>query len=133
LGTAEQYGGTLDSASTFQLFVLEVCAVVRSESEFRIWQALSWLSVVVFLCFGIWWMLYLPTVGKGGLFLAAGAVLMPLFWEKIDVIGRMSWVAMLFLLLGVEYRAIDKEHHDNDDAQKKAPKTNRRWVYCRPY
>jgi hypothetical protein len=45
---------------------------------------------------------------------------MPLFWEKIGVVGKMSWVAILFLLLGVEYRAIDKEHHDNELAQQKA-------------
>ena len=92
------------------------------ESGLRIWRALSWLSLLVLLGLGAWWMFYLPTVGKGGLFLAAGAVLMPLFWEKIGVFGRMSWIAMVFLLLGVEYRAIDKEHHDNEIAQQKSLK-----------
>jgi len=32
----------------------------------------------------------------------------------------MSWIGMLFVLLWVEYRAIDKEHHDNDIAQQNA-------------
>jgi hypothetical protein len=93
-----------------------------SETTLRVWRVLSWASVVILLGIGIWWMFDLPTVGKGGLFLAVGATLMPLFWEKIGVAGKMSWIAMLFLLLGVEYRAIDKEHHDNDIAQQKALK-----------
>jgi hypothetical protein len=67
-----------------------------------------------------WWLFHLPTVGKGGLFLAAGATLMPLFWEKVEVAGKMSWIAMLFVLLAVEYRAIDDEHHKNEEAQKAA-------------
>jgi hypothetical protein len=41
---------------------------------------------------------------------------MPLFWEKIGTAGKMSWIAMLFLLLGVEYRAIDKDRHDFTEA-----------------
>lgn len=90
------------------------------ESGLRIWRALSWLSLLVLLGIGAWWMFYLPTVGKGGLFLAAAAVLMPLFWEKIGIVGKMSWIAMLCVLLAVEYRAIDKEHHDNAIAQQKA-------------
>jgi len=45
---------------------------------------------------------------------------MPLFWEKVGTVGKMSWIAMLFLLLAVEYRAIDHEHHLNDIAQQKA-------------
>lgn len=91
-----------------------------TESELRIWRRVSWGCVLALLGIGIWWMCYLPTVGKGGLFLAAGATLMPLFWDKVGVAGKMSWIAMLFLLLGVEYRAIDDEHHKNDEAQKAA-------------
>jgi len=68
-------------------------------------------------------MFWLPTVGKGGLFLAMGATLLPLFWEHISVFAKMSWIAMLFLLLGVEYRAIDKEHRENALAQQEALKT----------
>jgi hypothetical protein len=85
------------------------------ESGPRIWEALSWASVLVLFGFGAWWMVYLPTAGIGGLFLAIGAVLMPLFWEKIGTGGKMSWIAMLFLLLAVEYRAI---HKDRDDFAK---------------
>jgi hypothetical protein len=89
-----------------------------SESTPRVWSLLSWLFVLALLGLGVWWLFSLPTVGKGGLFLALGAVLMPLFWEKIGVAGKMSWIAMLFVLLAVEYRAIDKEHRDNIEAQK---------------
>ena len=37
---------------------------------------------------------------------------MPLFWERVGVIGKMSWIAMLFVLFAVEYRAIDKEREE---------------------
>jgi hypothetical protein len=83
-----------------------------SKSALRVWGILSWLCVLALLILGIWWMFHLPTVGKGGLFLAVGATLMPLFWEKVGTIARMSWIAMLFLLLAVEYRAIDKDRAD---------------------
>ena len=83
-----------------------------SKSALRVWGKLSWLCVLALLLLGIWWMFHLPTVGKGGLFLAVGATLMPLFWEKVGTIARMSWIAMLFLLLAVEYRAIDKDRAD---------------------
>jgi hypothetical protein len=86
--------------------------VEPSKSALRVWRRLSWLCVFALLLLGIWWMFHLPTVGKGGLFLAVGATLMPLFWEKIGTIARMSWIAMLFLLLAVEYRAIDKDRAD---------------------
>jgi hypothetical protein len=95
----------------------------ESESDPRIWKALSWVAVAILLAVGSWWLLCLPTVGKGGLFLAAGAVLMPLFWEKIGIAGKMSWIAMLFVLLAVEDLAIDKEHRENAEAQQKALKT----------
>jgi len=96
-----------------------------AESELRTWRVLSWISVVGLLCLGIWWMFSLPTVGKGGIFLAVGATLMPLFWEKIGAAGKMSWIAMLFLLLSVEYRAIDKEHTDYASDQKATRKEER--------
>jgi len=103
--------------------VAEVCMGDISEFARRRWTAFSWLVVVAFLALGIWWLFRLPTVGKGGLFLAVGATLMPLFWEKVGIAGRMSWIAMLFVLLAVEYRAIDKEHHNNDIAQQRALET----------
>ncbi|MFZ0278384.1 MAG: hypothetical protein WA254_07950 [Candidatus Sulfotelmatobacter sp.] len=90
--------------------------------ELRRWIAGSWTLVLGLLGLGVYWMFRLPTVGKGGIFLAVGATLMPLFWEKIGVVGKMSWIAMLFLLLAVEYRAIDEEHRKNDLAQQTALK-----------
>lgn len=96
-----------------------------SGSELRKWRVLSWMVVVGLLGLGIWWMFSLPTVGKGGIFLAVGATLMPLFWEKIGAGGKMSWIAMLFLLLSVEYRAIDKEHTEYANDQRAARKEER--------
>jgi hypothetical protein len=91
------------------------------KSPSRNWRFVSWLCILAFVSLGIWWMVYLPTVGKGGLFLAIGATLMPLFWEKIGTVARMSWIAMLFLLLAVEYRAIDKDRADfvRDEASRR--------------
>ena len=61
----------------------------------------------------------MPTVGKGGLLLAMGAVLLPLFWEKIGTALRMLWILMLFVLLAAEYRAIEKDQREKAEAQKK--------------
>ena len=46
---------------------------------------------------------------------------MPLFWDKVGIVARMSWIAMLFLLLAVEYRAIDKDRADfaKDEARRR--------------
>lgn len=46
--------------------------------------------------------------------MAVGATFMALAWEKTKVIGRILWVLMLFALLRVESRAIDKDHFDAD-------------------
>ncbi len=82
-----------------------------SKSSLRVLGIFYWLCLLALLL-GIWWMFHLPNIGKGGLFLAVGATLMPLFWEKVGTIARTFWIAMLFLLLAVEYRAIDKDRAD---------------------
>ncbi|MGA8151812.1 MAG: hypothetical protein WB952_12740 [Terriglobales bacterium] len=97
----------------------------ESRITVRAWQVFSWISVLALLGLGIWWNFRLPSTGKGGLFLAIGAVLMPLFWEKIGVAGKMTWVAMLFVLLAVEYRAIDKDRDDFAAAEAKRQKEER--------
>jgi hypothetical protein len=84
----------------------------------RTWKVISWLVLFVFLSLGIYWLFRTPNVGKGGLFLAMGATLMPLFWEKVGRAGRMSWIAMLFLLLFVESRAIDKASAESARAEQ---------------
>lgn len=96
-----------------------------SEGARRRWGIGSWLCVFGFVGIGIWWWFHLPTVGKGGIFLAVGATLMPLFWEKIGTAGKMWWIVMLFLFLFVEYRAIDKEHEDYASEQISARKEER--------
>jgi hypothetical protein len=89
-----------------------------SEPALRTWRMLSWVCVLSLCGLGIYWNVWLPPAGKGGLLLAVGAVLMPLFWEKAEVVGKMSWIAMVFILLAVEYRAIDKDRQVADQAQK---------------
>jgi hypothetical protein len=83
----------------------------------RVWRMLSGLVVLAFVSCAVWWLFYIPSVGKGGLLLAVGATLMPLFWEKVGVIGKMFWIAMLFALLAIEYRAIDKDRMDGAAAE----------------
>jgi hypothetical protein len=78
----------------------------------RKFSILGWLGVLFGLGVGSWWQWHLPTVGKAGLALAIGATLMPLIWEKAGVVCKMTWIAMLFVLLSVEYRAIDRDHDD---------------------
>jgi hypothetical protein len=90
-----------------------------SEGELRMWRRCSWAALVFFLGFGAWWSFRLPTVGKGGLLLAMGATLMPLFWDKITAVGKMFWIGMLFVLLSVEYRAIDNDREKSEAAQRK--------------
>jgi hypothetical protein len=101
------------------LALLEVQAMAESKFPSR-WRVLSWSCVLASVGLSIWWHFHLPTVGKGGLILALAAVLMPLFWENVAVPEKMSWIAMLCILMSVEYRAIDKEHYDNAIAQQKA-------------
>jgi hypothetical protein len=72
-------------------------------------KILGWMLVLSGLATGTWWYFHLPTAGYGGLALALGATLMPLVWEKVGVICKMAWIAMLFLLFAVEYRAIDED------------------------
>ena len=79
----------------------------------------SWLVVFIFLGIGAWWLKHIPTVGKGGVLLAVGATLMPLFWERVGVFGKMSWILMLFVLFAVEYRAINKDREDAAAQSKK--------------
>lgn len=86
-------------------------------SKATIWFAMSWAVVAVFLAVGSWWLFHIPTVGKGGLLLAVGATLMPLFWERAGVFGKMAWIAMIFVMLAVEYRAIDKDRGDSVTAE----------------
>lgn len=76
----------------------------------RIW---GWVFLAAFWSMGICWLVRIPPTGKGGVLLAVGATLMPLFWDKATKLGQMAWIAMLFLLLGVEYRAIDKDKVDS--------------------
>jgi hypothetical protein len=78
----------------------------------RTWIGLSWVLTALCATTGLWWLIRIPSVGKGGILLALAATVMPLFWEKIRVPERMSWIAMLCVLFAVEYRAIDKEKTD---------------------
>lgn len=90
--------------------------------HFGWWAFCSWVVVLSFIGISLWWW-YTPSVGKSGVLLAVGATLMAPFWEKVGIVGKMSWILMLFLLLGVEYRAIDLEHIQYLSDQKEAHDT----------
>ena len=89
----------------------------------RAWKLSSWLVVIAFLARAIWWFYHTPSVGKGGVLLAVAATLLPLFWDKTQVIGKMAWIALLFVLLAVEYHAIDEDHAKSVAAEKLARDT----------
>jgi hypothetical protein len=72
-------------------------------------KVFGWIGVATGFGFIGWWCFHLPTAGKAGLALAIGATLMPLIWEKVGVACRMAWIAMLFVFLFVEYKAIDQD------------------------
>jgi hypothetical protein len=76
---------------------------------------LGWIWLAIGFAIGIWWLFHLPSAGYGGLALAMGATLMPLVWEKVGVLCKMGWIAMLFVLLAVEYRAIDEDRRRSTD------------------
>jgi hypothetical protein len=95
-------------------------------SKKRVWKLVGWICVAPFLVAGICWMHWTPSAGKGGIALAVGATLMPLFWERMTVAGKMTWIAMLFVLLFAEYRAIDNEHKTYAEDQKTAREEERK-------
>jgi hypothetical protein len=79
------------------------------------WRLVGWFWLASGLAIGFWWLFHLPSAGYGGLALAMGATLMPLVWEKVGLLCKMGWIAMLFVLLFVEYRAIDKDRRDSSE------------------
>jgi hypothetical protein len=90
------------------------------KAKSKLWAWLGWSWLVMGGIVAVRWYLSTPTVGYGGLALAMGATLMPLIWEKVGVVCKMGWLAMLFCLLFVEYRAIDKDHKESADALAKS-------------
>jgi hypothetical protein len=97
--------------------VAEVCSVADEKTR------TTYIGLAVLLpciAVGLWWSWELPTPGKGGLLLALVATLMTLFWEKHNVILRSAWIAVLFIIFSVEYRAIDKDRRDFAAEQKNA-------------
>jgi hypothetical protein len=82
---------------------------------FKLW--LGRMLVISLLACAVCWLWWTPSTGKGGLFLAFGAALMPLFYEKLDKVFKSLLLGAFFLLLVVEYRAIDKDRRDFLDDQ----------------
>lgn len=83
-----------------------------TKKESHVWNLLAWIWLAIGSIVGVWWYFRIPTAGYGGLALAMGATLMPLVWEKVGVLCKMLWLAMLFVLLFAEYRAINKDRRD---------------------
>src|ERR1700756_2681040 len=72
----------------------------------------SWCIPSAFITIGVEWLFRIPGTGKASALLGVGAALMPIFWEKSKKWARAIWMAMLFLLLGVEYRAIAQDRQE---------------------
>jgi hypothetical protein len=62
------------------------------------------------------WFFAVPTPGKaiGGLAVVAGIMSV----REMKILGKVSWVILLICLLITEFRAIDKDHADNEEKQK---------------
>jgi len=88
----------------------------RQDNEHLGWSWIkntpSWCIPLTFIAIGIVWFFRIPGTGKASALLGVGAALMPIFWEKSKKWARAIWIAMLFLLLGVEYRAIAQDRQE---------------------
>lgn len=81
----------------------------------------SYVGAPLFLFFFALWAYWhpyshLPTPGKaiGGLAVVAGIMSV----RDMKVFAKATWVGLLILLLMTEFRAIDKDHFDNEQSQK---------------
>ncbi len=77
-------------------------------------RILVWVGIVGFLVTTIWHWFHIPSVGKFGVLLAVGATLMAPYWDRLGSVGKMLCVGTMFLMLGVEYRAINKDKADSE-------------------
>ncbi len=89
-----------------------------SRKHYLFWELGSWGTMLVLFCYFLYWLWNTPSIGKAGVALAVGAAIMPVFWERISTFAKVTWILMMFLLLVVENRAIDKEHADQIQAIK---------------
>jgi hypothetical protein len=72
----------------------------------------GWLLLAGFALLGLWWWWHIPSTGKAGMLLAVAAAIMSARGENLKGIAMGLWILTLFGLLGVEYRAIDKDKRD---------------------
>jgi hypothetical protein len=84
----------------------------------RFWNS-SPMGVFLWICsayFAVKWYLCLPTPGKaiGALAVVAGIMSV----RDMKVVAKISWVVLLIFMLITEFRAIDKDHADNEEKQR---------------
>jgi hypothetical protein len=84
----------------------------------RVWNSI-WVGVPLWMaaaCLTASWYFNLPTPGKaiGALAVVAGIMSV----REMKVFGKMAWVALLICMLLTEFRAIDKDHAENDQKQR---------------
>jgi hypothetical protein len=95
---------------------------VEEKKSIEIRGMLGLVGILLFLPWSIYWVLYVPSTGKGGLLLALVATLMPLIWDRSHRIIQSVWIATLFIVFFVEYKAIDKDRADFAEQQRLARK-----------
>jgi hypothetical protein len=84
----------------------------------KLWNSLYfgiplWCIAAIYI---MWSWFHLPSPGKaiGALAVVAGIMSV----RDIKVLGKISWVALLVLMLVTEFRAIDKDRSENETKQK---------------
>jgi hypothetical protein len=93
---------------------MEDSTVSETQPLIGITRILVWIGIVCFLGITIWRWFDIPSVGKFGVLLAIGATLMAPYWDRLGSVGKMLCVGTMFLMLGVEYRAINKDKADSE-------------------
>lgn len=84
----------------------------------EVWNS-AWVGRILWLsgaAFAAYWYFKIPTPGKAIGLLAVSAGIMSV--RKMKVLAQTTWVVLLVCMLFVEFRAIDKDHEDNEQKQK---------------
>ena len=87
----------------------------------KLWNS-KYLGVPLWLCFFSLWVYWhpytnLPTPGKAIGVIAIVAGIMSV--RDMETVAKATWVFLLIVLLFTEFRAIDKDHYNNEEAQRR--------------
>ncbi len=76
-------------------------------------------------CFSVKWYFHLPTPGKaiGAIAVVAGIMSV----REMKVLAKISWVFLLIFMLITEFRAIDRDHAENEQKQREFFEAQKKW------